>query len=252
VYTEWRFMNNYGFEMRGEWMSEEHNYDETRVDGRYLYKPQGYNFNIFAHTDWSKKLSGYVYYGGFERPDRDQSGNWMGIGLEWNIGQKLALDYELSHSPENNDYGYVSNSGDTIIHIAQRDLNTIENVLEMAYTFNNKLSLRLRGRHYWSGAENKAFYLLQDDGTLIEDPDYDDNHDRNFNSFNVDMVLRWVFAPGSEMTLGWKNSVFAQDDRMVKDYNDNMEIIRDSPQINTVSFKVLYYIDYNTLFKNRI
>ena len=252
AYSEWQFMNNYGFEVRGEWMSEEYNYDEPRVDGRYFYKPQGYNFNAFIHTDRTKKLSAYMYYGSFERPDRDQSGNWIGLGIDWLLGQKLALEYELSYNTETNDYGYVGkNDEQDSIYFSQRDLNTIENVLEMAYTFNNKLSLRLRGRHYWSSADNKAFYLLQEDGTLLEEEAYDENHDKNFNSFNVDMVLRWVFAPGSEMTLGWKNSIFNMDDKVINGYRKNLDIVRDSPQTNTLSFKILYYIDYNSIFKQK-
>jgi len=252
LYTEWQFMNNYGFELFGAYMSEEDNYDEPRVDGRYFYKPEGYIYRTFMHTDWTKKLSAYIYYGGYERPERNQDGNWMGIGLNWQVGQKLVFDYELSYDGENNDYGYVSkNEATDTIHFSRRDLGTVENVLEMAYTFNNKLSLRLRGRHYWSSVENLSFYLLQDDGTLIPDADYDENHDNNFNAFNIDMVLRWVFAPGSEMTLGWKNSIFDLNDEVTKGYKNNLKIVRESPQINTLSFKILYYIDYNSLFSSK-
>jgi len=251
AYTEWKFMNNYGFELRGEWISDEYNYDEPRVENRYFYKPEAHNFNLFAHTDWTKKLSAYAYHGRFVRPDRNQNGSWMGIGAAWRLGQKLAFDYELSNNIENNDYGYVDkNEEQDSIHFSQRDLRTVENVLAMTYTFNNKLSLRLRGRHYWSSADNKAYYLLQDDGTLMADAAYSENHDKNFNSFNVDMVLRWVFAPGSEMTLGWKNSIFNIDEQVVNTYRDNLDIVRDSPQTNTLSFKILYYIDYNSFIKN--
>ncbi|MBS2213493.1 carbohydrate binding family 9 domain-containing protein [Carboxylicivirga mesophila] len=250
VYTEGQFMNNYGFEVHGVWMSEEHNYDETRVEGRYFYKPPGYRINLFMHTDWTKKISAYGYFGGYARPERNQDGNWMGCGIQWRIGQKLILDYELGYDFENNDYGYVDkNEAQDSIHFSQRNLGTVENILEMAYTFNNKLSLRLRSRHYWSSVENLSFYLLQEDGSLLPDHAYNDNHDHNFNAFNVDMVVRWVFAPGSEMTLGWKNSIFHLEETVTKGYKKNLDIVRNSPQINTLSFKLLYYIDYNSVFK---
>ncbi len=252
LYTEWQFMNNFGFESRIMYMGEEWNYDEPRVDERYFYKPDGYNFNIFLHSDWTKKLSGYVYFGQYERPERDQSGNWIGVGLGWRIGQKLSIDYELNHEVENNDYGYVDkNETEDSINFSRRDLGTTENVLDFAYTFNNKLSLRLRGRHYWSAVENKDFYLLQEDGTLVPDDSYEENKDFNFNAFNIDMVLRWVFAPGSEMTLGWKNSIFATGDQFIDDYGENVNVVWNSPQVNTVSFRILYYIDYNNLRKKK-
>jgi hypothetical protein len=252
LYTEAQFMNNYGVELNTVWMSEEHNYDETRVDNRYFYKPQGYRYSLFAHSDQTKKLSAYAYFGGYARPSRNQDGNWMGCGLEWRLGQKFMIDYELGYEYENNDYGYVSkNETQDSIHFSQRNLGTVENVLQLAYTFNNKLSFRLRSRHYWSSVESLSFFLLQDDGSIIPDETYDENHDHNFNAFNVDMVLRWVFAPGSEMILGWKNSVFNLNDQVIKGYRNNLDIVRNSPQINTVSFKILYYIDYNSIFKNQ-
>lgn len=253
IYTEWQFMNNYGFEARLVYMGEEWNYDEPRVDARYFYKPDGYNYNFFLHTDWTKKLNGYVYYGEYERPERDQSGNWIGLGLGWRVGQKLTLDFEMNYEGEDNDYGYVSkNDDEDSIHFSRRDLGTFENVLDLAYTFNNKLSLRLRGRHYWSGVTNHDFYLLQNDGTLKPDAEYNENHDNNFNAFNIDMVLRWVFAPGSEMTLGWKNSIFNEGEDTENDYRKNMDILWNSPQTNTVSLRVLYYIDYNNLIKKKV
>jgi hypothetical protein len=248
---EWQFMNNYGFELFGAYMSEEHNYDEPRVHGRFFYKPEGYIYRGSVHSDWTKKLSAYMYFGGYERPDRNQWGNWAGTGVNWQASQKLVFDFELNYDGETNDYGYVSkNDTNDSIHFSRRDLATIENVLQMAYTFNNKLSLRVRGRHYWSSVENKSFFLLQEDGTLLPDNDYAENHDNNFNAFNVDMVLRWVFAPGSEMTLGWKNAIFNRERSVTNGYRENLRIVRNSPQVNTLSFKILYYIDYNSIFGN--
>ncbi|MBS2098147.1 DUF5916 domain-containing protein [Carboxylicivirga linearis] len=253
IYTEWQFMNNYGFEARFTYVSNDRNYNEPRVDGRYFFKPETINYNFFAHTDWTKKISGYAYYGEYKRPVRDQKGNWFGIGLGCQLGQKLNCDFEMNYEGEDNDYGFVSkNESEDSIHFARRNVGTIENVIQLSYTFNNELSLRLRGRHYWSGVENKEFYLLQNDGTLQPDAEYDESHDFNFNAFNIDMVLRWVFAPGSEMTLGWKNAIFNQGDISEEHYGKNIDILWKSPQTNTISLRVLYYIDYNNLFNKHI
>ncbi|MCU4163949.1 DUF5916 domain-containing protein [Carboxylicivirga caseinilyticus] len=252
IYTEWQFMNNYGVEARFTYVGNDRNYDEPRVEGRYFYKPETFNYNFFAHSDWTKKLHVYSYYGEYKRPERDQKGNWLGLGLGCQLGQKLSLSFEMAYEGEENDYGYVSkNDNEDSIHFARRNVATVENVLELSYTFNNELSLRLRGRHYWSGVENKQFYLLQNDGTLLPDAIYNENFDNNFNAFNIDMVLRWVFAPGSEMTFGWKNSIFDQDDKSISNYRKNIDIIWKSPQTNTLSFRILYYIDYNNLFNKQ-
>ncbi|MEJ7658842.1 MAG: DUF5916 domain-containing protein [Hymenobacter sp.] len=37
-------------------------------------------------------------------------------------------------------------------------------------------------------------------------PDYQRNHDTSFNAFNVDAALVWWFAPGSQVSLVWKDA----------------------------------------------
>lgn len=37
------------------------------------------------------------------------------------------------------------------------------------------------------------------------------NQNIDFNSFNVDMGATWRFAPGSELTVVWKNSILNQN-----------------------------------------
>ncbi len=248
VYNEATFMNNYGYEISVYYMSDEHNYNEPRVDNRYFYKPPGYNYNLYAHTDWNKRLNAYVYFGQYGRPKRDQGGSWYGMGVSCQFGQRLELDMEFNYEDEINDYGYVDkNEAEDSIYFSRRNIGTIENIIELSYIFNNKLSLTFRGRHYWSGVENFDFYLLQEDGHLKPESSYAENHDDNYNAFNIDMVLRWVFAPGSELTLGWKNAVYSDQEDTHEDYNRNMKIVWNSPQINTFSLKALYYIDYNSL-----
>jgi len=252
LYTDWQFMNSYGVELKGDWLSNERDYDEPRVDNRYVFKPQGYRYSTYIHSDRTKRISGHIQFSGNARPKYNQTESKLGAGIKWQASQKLSFDYKLSNKEVKNDYGYVGNNiALDSIYFAQRDVKTIENVLKMAYSFNNKLSLQFRGRHYWSSVENKAYYLLEDDGTLDPYGDYSSNHNKNFNTFNVDMVMRWVFAPGSEMTLGWKNAIFNSDEKVVNNYRDNIDIIRNSPKTNTLSFKILYYVDYNTLFKSQ-
>ncbi|MCU4174537.1 DUF5916 domain-containing protein [Carboxylicivirga sp. N1Y90] len=251
IYTEWKFMNNYGFEMRGVWFSDERNYDEPRVAGRYFNKPQGYNFNLFVHSDFTKMFNVYAYRGYFVRPENDLKANWVGVGLGLRLGQRINLDYELSYNTEENDYGYVDDTHVDSIHFSRRNLHTVENVLKMDYTFNNKLSLNLRGRHYWASVENMEYYLLQKNGDLKPNDEYKENNDKNYNLFNIDMFVRWVFAPGSEMILSWKNIIEDETKLVNAKYLDNLKNTWKLDQTNTISLKVLYYIDYNNIFKGK-
>ena len=58
------------------------------------------------------------------------------------------------------------------------------------------------------------------------------------------MAYRWVFAPGSELSLVWKNSIFSFTDEVDNNYFQNVRDIADDPATNSLSLKVLYYIDY--------
>ena len=105
------------------------------------------------------------------------------------------------------------------------------------------MSLSIRGRHYWSKANYHRYYHLENDGYLTAST-YGGNHNVNFNAFNIDLVFFWQFAPGSELNVVWKNAVLKRENEIINDYYKNIEGSINSPQNNTVSVKVLYYLDY--------
>ncbi|MBN2213112.1 MAG: carbohydrate binding family 9 domain-containing protein [Bacteroidales bacterium] len=251
-YTYFLFRNNYTIEMNGGIETGKHDYYETRVDGKYFFSPYNFWWNLFLSTDSRKPVNGYIHYGGFNKPTNDQSGYWGGGGINFRIGHRLQLEYDMGLEHEINDRGFVdkTDSEDTI-WFAKRNVKTFENIFYGAYTFNNKISLKIRIRHYWSGAANKNYYQLQPDGSLSEDPGYSDNKDENYNAFNIDLILRWIFAPGSELSVAWKNSIYDSQDNVLTGYWQNVRNTWKSDQSNSLSLKVLYYIDYNSLRRKK-
>nr|MBP7409425.1 hypothetical protein [Flavobacteriales bacterium] len=73
----------------------------------------------------------------------------------------------------------------------------------------------------------------------------------DFDAFTVDLWLRWNFAPGSELTLGWKDNIFARENVVRQNYFDNLNDTWASPGINSISLKVLYFIDAATLMRGK-
>jgi ABC-type multidrug transport system permease subunit len=61
------------------------------------------------------------------------------------------------------------------------------------------------------------------------------------------MGVTWRFAPGSELTVVWKNSILNQDKVIPNDYFMNLKNMFDQPQMNSISFKAIYYFDYQSL-----
>jgi hypothetical protein len=143
----------------------------------------------------------------------------------------------------------MTESTDTI-YFARRDVKTVSSVISTSYTINNKAGLNLRIRHYWSGVINKDYSQLQHNGSLINDPSYIAHSDENYNAFNIDLVFRWIFAPGSELTIAWKNSILDNQDIVTEKYWENLSRSWKSNQTNSLSLKILYYIDYNNIRRN--
>ncbi len=244
------FKNNYRFKINGGTASDRYDYYEPRVKNRYVVKPSYFFYNLNLNTDQRKPLNFFFHYGGFVQPSTDQTGYSGEVGMNIRAGQRLQFTYELSFNNETNDRGYVDNTSDEdTIYFAVRDINMFQNVIYTSYAFTNKASISIRVRHYWSGAANKYFLQLQNDGSLKSDNSYNGNHDNNYNAFNVDMIFRWIFAPGSEFTLAWKNSIYNDQDAVTTNYFRNFEKTIHSNQVNSLSAKVLYYIDYNKLRK---
>ena len=130
-----------------------------------------------------------------------------------------------------------------------RYVTNLTNSLTIKYLFKNNLSLSVNGRHYWSKASYSKFCTLSDEGYLLDNLSYNENHNFNFNAFNIDMVAQWQFAPGSFASLVWKNAIHNETDYLIKSYSDDFKQTINSNQLNTVSLRILYYFDYLYLRK---
>lgn len=242
------FKNNYGFEAGFNVNGTDHDYYVTRVAGRYFKEPWHYEYYFWGYTSGTKPVILQLGFDVARQPDTDQRYRNANIYLNARVGRHLQLSYSNFIENQINDRGYVDKTeAEDSIFFAKRNVNTFENVINATYTFNNKSGISFRMRHYWSGAENKEFFQLQENGTLLSDLDYEENQDNNYNAFNIDLVFRWIFAPGSELSLAWKNAISTSGDRVISDYWNNFSKTWRSDQVNSLSFKILYYIDYNSL-----
>ena len=245
------FKNNYNINVNGGYSTDSYDYYETRVMGRFYTNPQNYWYNFNLNTDNRKNLNFYFHYGHTKHPSTDQVANYGDLQGSLRLGQRFQIDYALSFNNTINGVGFVDkNSTNDSIIFAKRNVNILENILSTSYVLNNKTSISLRVRHNWAGDRNKIYYLLQHDGSLQDYPTYNKNMDQNYNAFTVDMIFRWNFAPGSELVIAWKNAAYAIQDVVVDNYWTNL---RDTwlNQSNSLSMKVLYYIDYNNLKKKK-
>jgi hypothetical protein len=247
-----QFKNNYQLEVNFHVTGKYSDYYEPRITGRYYTEPYIYQFNLWGSTDRRKTFNVSTAYSWAKQPGSDQRYQSGDFYANWRIGRKLEIDYDVNFQNKINDRGYVdmTDSEDTI-YFARRDVNTLQNILGASYAFNNKAGINLRIRHYWSGASNKEFFQLQPNGSLASDDAYTENQDDNYNAFNIDLVFKWIFSPGSEFSIAWKNSILSNEDHVIGNYFKNLDRTWSSDQINSISLRILYYIDYNNIRKKK-
>lgn len=247
----------------GMWLFSEpvitYDFFEPRVQGRYYEYPRSIGAGGFISSNYGKPFAldmrtglirledpGRYIFDLTTSPRMRFSDNFFMVFtnyLGFNKNEEgVALD---------NDFNVPFDGEDPIFAI--RDRFTTENTISATYIFTNRMGISFRLRHYWSKVDYESFYRLDSLGrfqpTLYTGLASDSTslHNNSFNAFTIDMVYRWVFAPGSELTLVWKNSIFSFSEQTANNYFENLGELSSLPATNSISLKILFYIDYWTV-----
>jgi hypothetical protein len=222
-------------------------YYEPRMWGKVFKVPWSYWIQWRLSTDARKTVANYSEFSYGECPDLSYGEYTIGLSPRFRFSDRFSMTLSFQYTKTLNNYGWVSTDYDTVpepvIYFGRRDITTINNVLTSQFIFNTKTSLSLRVRHYWSQAEYLQYYTLNDDGH-VDPSSYWQNNNINFNAFTVDLQFVWYFAPGSELSVVWKNQINPVSNSIENNYFTNFSNMIDSPQTNSFSFRVLYYLDY--------
>ncbi len=222
---------------------------EPRKEGYFFHKTANLGYGAWVNSNEAKRYSFYL-----ETFYRSQFNFYKMSGLDVSLGHSMRFNNKFSASqrvnfqPRFNNIGFTTIEGDDII-FARRKRNTVENILELKYSFTNKMGITYRMRHYVSSVDNKEFFTLQNNGRLISNPGFNKEVNQNVNFFNIDMVYTWQFAPGSFINIVWKNSIFNFGSTVERDYFKNLGNTLESDQNNNLSLKVIYFLDYQDIKK---
>ncbi len=230
----------------------EDDYFEPRVPGWFYHTGQKGNIDVFAMTNRNKAFSmGMHANAGGEFTNYKQRYFGFSLSPTYRISQRFQLSHDFEFSRRIRDIGYVErNESQDSIWFGMRNGTTVSNTFTTSYIFTRDIYLSFRVRHYWSMIDySDTYYLLKSDGN-IDKSNYQGSHNINYNAFTIDMDFVWRFAPGSEMSLVWKNSVYSSGTELIPNYADNLGNVFSSPQVNSFSLKILYYLDFQSLRKN--
>lgn len=245
--------NLWNFNVWSSYSSSGYDYFEPRTPGRYFRIPANGNVGFWIGTDTRDRLrlSLNANYTTFAEDGRHGLG--VNVGPRFQASDKLLLEWSIFSGIQRGDIGFVNNmelEDETHIIFGRRDRRDVSNTLTANYAFDKNANLSFRMRHNWSRVAYYSFEELLEDGTLLPSL-YSGIHDTNFNAFNIDMIFRWRFAPGSDLFVIWKDSILNFEETSRWDYSDNVSRLFENPQTNSISLKVIYFLDYQK-FKGRI
>ena len=233
-------------------------YYEPQTMGRYVLLPSKISGFIYISTNYNKSfaIDFNPSFTAFDEEKRNSYG--FEISPRYRFSDKIALIYSFNFLRQNNNKGYIDSVNDDLnpqtpdsIIFANRNVVTYSNALSGKYAVSSKMSFNLSIRHYWSYAENKNILSLQNNGYLTNYSQYTTNKNSNFYSWNADLSYSWWFAPGSQLSLLYRNNAGSFESTINKDFQDKVTKLLTNDTLNHVfSISVRYFIDYNQI-KNK-
>jgi hypothetical protein len=231
-----------------------HDHFDSRVFGKKIINPASGALQYFFTTDYSKRLAIDVSVKYVDYKDLDNKRHEYRINVQprVRISDRWNFRIESTMSGFLSDWGYVSilddNYSDQII-LGVRNRQVVENSVFTEVIFTKRMGIDLRLRHYWQQVNYLNFVSLRGDGYTDPsdyNPLFDDGesqHNTSYNAFTVDVNYRWVFIPGSELRIVYKNNIFNSKSTLDSDYFNTFETLFEKPQINSLSLKLLVFVD---------
>lgn len=236
------------------YLPEGQNFFEPRVKDRHFNVPAQTQTFLEYQTNRNKNLSfaGYAVFVKYFDSDIYTREFIAGYGIRARIGQHLFAYFNQSYEDIPNSAGFITFENDDII-FGQRKINQLENGLTLNYSVNSKLNINARLRHYWIQVDYENQFSLQNNGELAENSYAinPDDFDDNFNQFNIDFFATWQFAPASTLSLGYKLGSTYFDSDVSSSYFNNLNNTVKENSSNTISLKMTYFLDFNSLKKSR-
>jgi hypothetical protein len=254
VYVTSKKNHDYGFGLNIN-PFETHEFDPRLGINKYSLNPDNYGFWGYISTNYNYKFAfdiepNYVKYSEKGRDVYD-----ITLTPRYRFSNRLLMIYSFNAFRYNNDNGYVTqldtdvNSGtpDDII-FGYRNVITYSNTLSGRYSLNSNMSFNILARHYWSYSQNKKYLLLNSNGRFSDYIGTVPNQDQDFSTWNMDLSYSWWFAPGSEISILYRNSSNYFNEIIKKDFDNNVKnLLNDSALRHQFSVSIKYYIDYNTI-----
>jgi hypothetical protein len=234
---------------------EVHEFDPRLGINRYSMNPDRYGGWVYFSSNYNYKFAidiepSYTKYNEAGRELYD-----ITISPRYRFSDRILAIFSFYAFKYTNDNGYTTSidtdanpaTSDDLI-FGYRNVVSYASTLSARYSLNSDMSFTLLARHYWSYSENKKYLLLLPNGRFGDYTSPVSNQDQDFSTWNLDLTYSWWFAPGSQISILYRNSSGRFNDIIRKDFDHNVkDLLNDNVLNHVLSVSVKYYIDYNSL-----
>ncbi len=227
---------------------EPRSFDESK----YVIVPESFKLYGYYTSNFNHKFALDIYPQVIKLNEKNRINYRLSFSPRYRFNDHFSLIYSFEIFKQVNNIGSAQDY-DNLSVFTRRNVISYNNNLQGKYAINNKMNFNLSVRHYWAYATSNKFLTLENDGNLTENTTYTNNVDSNFNAWNLDLSYNWWFAPGSQVSVLYRNfnlntETYGSD--FSKSLGRNLSDSFNNDNLNHIfSISVRYFIDYNTLKK---
>ena len=225
---------------------ETYDFYEPRVQDRFVKMPKSIYAYAYFSSNYNRRFAVDI------RPDvwlsEEDRRNYYGLHFSprYRFNNRLQMIYSLNYGLDTSNKGWVAFDNDDII-FTERDRTTVTNGLSGKYSVSNTMTINLTARHYWTYGENLQYFTLQEKGDLAENNTFSENMDFTYNNWNFDLSYTWWFAPGSQLSVLYRNNAANDLDLVNRNYSQNINNLFTNNLNSIFSVSLRYFIDYNAI-----
>lgn len=230
-------------------VTETFDFYDPRIPGRYSYLPPAYGLSSFYSSNYNRKWALDINPAFSLTPEKNREAFSIYVGPRYRFSDRFNVILGFSYLRQNNNTGYIDDTyvDDATpyeIYYAKRNRSTYILTGTWKYSVSKDMTFNFNARYYWSYADNREFFTLNDDGYL-DAATYTGNQNSNFSTWNMDLNYSWWFAPGSQVSVLYRNNSSAFTREIDRDFNTNFSNIFKDNLNHVFSISIRYFIDYN-------
>ena len=229
-------------------------YFEPRQEGRFFTFRNQLFTNFQISTNRNKKFAVSIVPEHTRFFDSRRKSQTFGIQIAPSLRptENLSVSHRLQYRYIDKDQGFATTIDETIV-FGERDRSLLDNVFSATYNFNELHFLNLNFRHNWDKVNYSKLFLLEQDGSLRSDSNtslenLDPSPNINFSSWNFDLNYSWQFAPGSFVTLLYRNRALRRTSDSTASFKESLNALFSEDLNHLFSVRLQYFLDVNKIF----